>query len=59
MPGAREKCTLFDINIRSANISPQELRAGLIDLAGKVYSQKFTDERRRNFFRRRVAIAHA
>lgn len=58
-PGAWEKCTLFDVNLRPAKMSPQELRGGLINLAGKVYSREFTDERRRNFFRRRAALARA
>jgi len=58
-PGAWEKCTLFDVNFRPAKMTPQELRSGLIELAGKVYSAEYTEERRRNFFRRRVAIANA
>ena len=56
-PGAWEKCTLFDVNFQPAKMSPSELRSGLIDLAGKVYCQEFTEERRRKFFHRRLAIA--
>ncbi len=58
-PHAWEKRTLFDVTFQPARMSPQELRTGLIDLAGKVYSAEFTEERRRNFFKRRAALAMA
>lgn len=58
-PGAWEKCTLFDIIYQPAQLSVTALRQGLIDLAAKVYSQEFTEHRRRQFVRRRYAAARA
>lgn len=54
--GAWEKCTLFDVNFRPARMSPGQLRSGLIGLAEKVYSAGFTEQRRKNYFRRRAAL---
>lgn len=56
-PGAWEKCTLFDIIYQPAHLSVSALRQGLIDLAAKVYSKEFTEQRRRQFVRRRSAAA--
>jgi radical SAM superfamily enzyme YgiQ (UPF0313 family) len=53
-PTAWEKCTLFDVMFQPANMSPAELRQGLIDLGTKVYSAGFTDRRRRTFARRKL-----
>lgn len=52
-PGAWEKCTLFDVNHRPANMSPERLHAGLIDLATRLYDPDFTQRRREGFFARR------
>ena len=57
-PLAWEKRTLFDIVYRPARMSVEALRAGLIDLAGKVYSAEYTDQRRRAFARRKLANDH-
>ena len=49
-----DKCTLFDINFRPANMSVEELSAGFKYLAVKLYSDEFTKWRRnafRKFFR--------
>ncbi|HEY0943657.1 MAG TPA: radical SAM protein [Opitutaceae bacterium] len=54
--GAWEKCTLFDVNYRPARMSPDALRRGLIELAGRVYSHDFTEWRRRQYFHRRLAV---
>jgi radical SAM superfamily enzyme YgiQ (UPF0313 family) len=56
---AWEKCTLFDVNYRPAQMSPDALRRGLIELASKVYNEDFTEWRRRQFFRRRLALRAA
>ena len=44
-----DKCTLFDVNYRPSNMSPEELASGFKDLVVKVYSEEFTKWRRRNF----------
>jgi radical SAM superfamily enzyme YgiQ (UPF0313 family) len=54
-PGAWEKCTLFDVTYQPAKLSVAALRTGLLELARKVYSQEFTDHRRRQFIRRKLA----
>lgn len=51
-PIAWEKRTLFDIVYQPAQMSVEQLRAGLISLAEKVYNAEFTDRRRRAFARR-------
>lgn len=53
-PTAWEKRTLFDIVYRPAQMSIEELRTGLISLAQKVYSDDFTQQRRRAFVRRKL-----
>ncbi len=54
-PFAWEKCTLFDVIYQPAKLSVDALRQGLFDLASKVYSTEFTDFRRRQFVRRKLA----
>lgn len=49
---AWELCTLFDVNFRPSDMSVAELEAGLRNLAGRLYNEDFTRERRRNFHRR-------
>ncbi len=63
-PEAWEKCTLFDVNFRPQNMSPQRLRQGLIELAARMYDPVFVRERREGYFeqvhaarRRRAAVA--
>ena len=53
--GAWELCTLFDVNLRPALMSVAELEAGLLSLAGRIYSDDFVRERREGFFERRRA----
>ncbi len=48
-PNAWEKCTLFDVNYRPANMSPEELADGFRKLAVKLYSDEFTNWRRSRF----------
>lgn len=52
---AWELCTLFDVNLKPAGMSVAELEAGLLSLAGRIYSDEFTRERRAKFFERRRA----
>ena len=54
-PLAWEKRTLFDVTYQPAHLSVEALRRGLLDLASKVYSTEFTDFRRRQFIRRKLA----
>jgi radical SAM superfamily enzyme YgiQ (UPF0313 family) len=54
-PFAWEKRTLFDVTYQPAHLSVAALRKGLLDLASKVYSAEFTDFRRRQFIRRKLA----
>ncbi len=54
-PLAWEKRTLFDVTYQPAHLSVEALRKGLLDLASKVYSTEFTDFRRRQFIRRKLA----
>jgi len=56
--GAWELCTLFDVNFRPTHMSVSELEAGLRHLAGQLYSDEFTRERRRRFHKRRRALFH-
>lgn len=48
---AWELCTLFDVNFHPNGMSIAELESGFQDLAEKLYSAEFTQERR-NHFRR-------
>ncbi len=52
--GAWEKCTLFDVNIDPKHMSAEALRAGLINLAVKLYSHEAT-QRRHDAFRQQIA----
>ena len=54
-PFAWEKRTLFDVTYQPKHLSVEALRKGLLDLASKVYSKEFTDFRRRQFLRRKLA----
>jgi radical SAM superfamily enzyme YgiQ (UPF0313 family) len=47
--GAWELCTLFDINIQPKLMSVDQLQAGFVDLARRLYSADETAERRRKF----------
>jgi radical SAM superfamily enzyme YgiQ (UPF0313 family) len=49
-----KKCTLFDINFIPANMTLDELHSGFKDLGVKIYSEEFTNWRRRNFFRQKM-----
>ncbi len=53
---AWELCTLFDVNFRPERMSVEELEVGFRGLAEKLYSQDFTMERRRRFFKRQRAL---
>jgi len=46
---AWELCTLFDINIRPANMSVSDLQEGFLGLAKRLYSAEETAERRHRF----------
>jgi radical SAM superfamily enzyme YgiQ (UPF0313 family) len=46
---AWETCTLFDINFRPEQMTPEELRRGFIDLGMRLYSRELTERRRANF----------
>ena len=54
-PFAWEKRTLIDVTYQPAQMSVETLRKGLLDLAAKVYSREFTNFRRRQFHRRKLA----
>ncbi|MBI5693327.1 MAG: B12-binding domain-containing radical SAM protein [Verrucomicrobia bacterium] len=54
-PGGWEKCTLFDVMFQPRHLTVDTLRRGLLDLASKVYSAEFTEHRRRQFIRRKLA----
>jgi radical SAM superfamily enzyme YgiQ (UPF0313 family) len=54
-PLAWEKRTLFDVTFQPAHLSVDALRKGLLALASKVYSKEFTEFRRRQFIRRKLA----
>ncbi len=47
--GAWERCTLFDINFRPAQMSAEELRQGFYNLSARLYSDSFTRYRRDQF----------
>lgn len=60
-PKAWETCTLFDVNIRPARMTVEQLEGGLVDLGRRIYSAESTGRRRAGFKaawrrgRRRVA----
>jgi len=47
--GAWEFCTLFDVNFLPAKMTVAELEVGIRNLAGRIYSEEFTKERRSRF----------
>ncbi len=49
-PGAWEKCTLFDVNFLPRNMSVEELRAGLLRTAGRLYGDEGLRKRREAFY---------
>jgi len=48
-------CTLFDVNFRPARMTVAELEAGLRNLAARIYSEEYTNKRRRDFERNFMA----
>jgi radical SAM superfamily enzyme YgiQ (UPF0313 family) len=48
-PDNWKKCTLFDINFKPSAMSLPQLNAGFKRLAVDLYSEEFTNRRRRNF----------
>ncbi|MGE5617043.1 MAG: B12-binding domain-containing radical SAM protein [Bacillota bacterium] len=52
---AWELCTLFDVNLKPAQMSVSELEAGLLSLTERLYKDEFVKERRARFFDRRRA----
>lgn len=48
-PGQWQKCTLFDVNYRPANMSPEKLNEGFKKLMTRLYSEEFTKWRRSSF----------
>ncbi len=59
---AWEKCTLFDINIKPRKMSVAELRAGFYQLTRMLYSDEFTQHRRKQFqhnYRRERGLVRA
>jgi len=48
-PAAWELCTLFDLNIRPRNMTVEQLQAGFVDLARRLYSAEETSARRARF----------
>ncbi|MCI0746398.1 MAG: B12-binding domain-containing radical SAM protein [Verrucomicrobia subdivision 3 bacterium] len=53
---AWDKCTLFDINIRPAGMSIDELHSGFLKLVKQLYSEEETQTRRRRFRERVKAL---
>ena len=52
-PGRWDLCTLFDVNLAPAGMTPEELRAGLLWLCDRLYDGE-TQRRRRERFLRQV-----
>ena len=48
-PERWDKCTLFDVNIRPQQMTPDELRTGFRSLVQELYSEESTHTRRRRF----------
>jgi radical SAM superfamily enzyme YgiQ (UPF0313 family) len=48
-PGRWEACTLFDVNYRPAQMTPEELADGFRQLVVRLYSDEFTNWRRETF----------
>jgi len=51
-PGRWDLCTLFDVNYRPLNMTPQELKEGMYWLTDKLYNAECTARRRAEFFTR-------
>jgi radical SAM superfamily enzyme YgiQ (UPF0313 family) len=49
-PDRWDLCTLFDVNYRPKNMTPEELRGGLYCLTERLYSAECLEQRRRPFF---------
>lgn len=49
--GAWERCTLFDINFQPDQLSVHELERGFKELAARLYSDAFVEERHKSFIR--------
>jgi radical SAM superfamily enzyme YgiQ (UPF0313 family) len=49
-PARWDLCTLFDVNHRPLNMTPDELRAGMYELSGKLYAAECMERRRARFF---------
>lgn len=49
-PGDWRRCTLFDVNYRPTNMTPDRLQSGIVELAKRLYAPDFVDHRRRRFF---------
>lgn len=54
-PGAWHKCTLFDVNHNPSHMTPEQLQNGLVELAGKLYSDEAIRQRRQIFYQQRAA----
>jgi radical SAM superfamily enzyme YgiQ (UPF0313 family) len=54
-PGRWELCTLFDVNYRPSDMTPDELRAGLLWLCDRLYDGERQARRREPFKRQRAA----
>jgi radical SAM superfamily enzyme YgiQ (UPF0313 family) len=50
-PRAWHLCTLFDVNFRPTQMTPQDLREGIYELGAQLYSDEATRRRRKGFFR--------
>jgi len=48
-PEAWDRCTLFDVNYRPQNMTPEELVDGFKQLSVRLYSEEFTQLRRSRF----------
>jgi radical SAM superfamily enzyme YgiQ (UPF0313 family) len=48
-PGAWDRCTLFDVNIRPERMTVEELEHGLVGLGRRLYSEDATRRRRSGF----------
>ena len=42
-------CTLFDVNLRPKQMTPEELQSGFLNLGEVLYSEEETARRRRRF----------
>ena len=52
-PGAWHLCTLFDVNFRPTDMTPDELRQGIYTLGARIYGEEPTRLRRKAFFSQR------